>query len=241
MSCKAWTRVLVAALAGLVALLCVPSTGFAASRSVELLAPGHGYGSPQGSQPVRDVQRLLLRLGDRPGPVDGLYGPLTTAAVRRFQEAHGLMVDGVVGPQTTGRLTAERTEQRKATADPERESPARSTRAESVPEQPRDRSPANAQPDRASPESSTWRSRWPAAVVGGTALVLLLVVLARLARGRRPRPRGQHASGPRLGLVCAALLAAYVIGAATGAIFASHATPDRGARPSAATAEPRTR
>jgi hypothetical protein len=41
--------------------------------------------------------------------------------------------------------------------------------------------------------------------------------------------------------VCAALLAAYVVGAATGAVFASHATPDRGAKPSTATAEPRPR
>jgi uncharacterized membrane protein len=77
--------------------------------------------------------------------------------------------------------------------------------------------------------------------VGGLALVLLVVVLTRLVRRRRDRPSNQTTPGPRLGLVCAALLAAYVIGAATGAVFATHATPDRAAKPSTATAEPRTR
>jgi hypothetical protein len=138
-----------------------------------------------------------------------------------------------------GRLVAERSKLRKAKL--ERKSPARSNRAESVAEQPPARSPATAQPDRAKPDSSTGPSPWLAAVVGGLALALLLAVAWRLASRRRDRPRGQRSPGPRLGLVCAALLAAYVVGAATGAVFATHATPDRGAKPGAATAEPRTR
>jgi hypothetical protein len=237
MFCKARTRALLIGLLAIAVILCAPSAGFAAADSSTLLAPGAGYATPTGSQPVRDVQRLLRRLGDAPGPVDGLYGPLTAGAVQRFQEAHALAVDGVVGPQTMGRLVAERSKLRKAKL--ERKSPARSNRAESVIEQPPARSPATAQPDRAKPDASTGRSPLLAAVVGGLALVLLLVVLSRLVRRRRDRP--QPAPGPRLGLVCAALLAAYVIGAATGAVFATHATPDRGAKPSTATAEPRPR
>jgi hypothetical protein len=240
MLCKSRTRALLVGLAALVVLLCAPSAGFAASGQAELLTPGAGYASPEGSQPVRDVQRVLRRLGDAPGPIDGLYGPLTAAAVQRFQEAHALAVDGVVGPQTMARLVAERRKLRKAKL--ERKSPARSNRAESVTEQPPARSPANPQPERAKPESSTGRSPQLAAVVGGVALALLLVVLWRLARRRRHRPLAQPTTtGPRLGLVCAALLAAFAIGAATGAVFATHATPDRHAEPSTATAEPRTR
>ena len=97
MSCKARIRALLVVLATLAALLCAPSAGFAASAPTGRWPPG-GLCQPGGLAPVRDVQRLLRRLGDAPGPIDGLYGPLTSAAVQRFQEAHGLAADGVVGP-----------------------------------------------------------------------------------------------------------------------------------------------
>jgi cell wall-associated NlpC family hydrolase len=37
-------------------------------------------------------------------PVDGVYGPVSRAAVRAFQKKRGLVVDGIVGPQTLGAL-----------------------------------------------------------------------------------------------------------------------------------------
>jgi peptidoglycan hydrolase-like protein with peptidoglycan-binding domain len=43
---------------------------------------------------VKAVQR---KLGV---PADGIYGRVTRRAVRRFQRAHGLTVDGVAGPRT---------------------------------------------------------------------------------------------------------------------------------------------
>lgn len=54
---------------------------------------------------VARTQRGLARLGYDPGPADGRYGPRTAAAIRAYQAANGLPVDG----QASGRL-AERIE-----------------------------------------------------------------------------------------------------------------------------------
>ncbi len=70
----------------------------------DVLVPGAGYGQHSGSVQVRALQKRLDRAGFASGPVDGLYGPLTTAAVRRFQQAHGLVVDGLAGPHTSSAL-----------------------------------------------------------------------------------------------------------------------------------------
>jgi peptidoglycan hydrolase-like protein with peptidoglycan-binding domain len=55
---------------------------------------------------VKALQQQLSWLGLDPGPVDGRYGALTTGAVTRFQQAHGLAADGVVGPVTADALAA---------------------------------------------------------------------------------------------------------------------------------------
>jgi hypothetical protein len=49
------------------------------------------------------VRWIQLRLGVSP---DGKFGPVTDAAVRTFQTANGLGVDGVVGPKTWAALTS---------------------------------------------------------------------------------------------------------------------------------------
>ena len=61
---------------------------------------GSGFGAGREAQRVKTLQRSLRRLGWAPGPVDGLFGPRTESAVRRFQTARGLTADGVAGPAT---------------------------------------------------------------------------------------------------------------------------------------------
>lgn len=46
------------------------------------------------------IQYLLRARGFYRGKVDGMYGNRTTAAVKAFQKARKLPVDGVVGPRT---------------------------------------------------------------------------------------------------------------------------------------------
>jgi peptidoglycan hydrolase-like protein with peptidoglycan-binding domain len=49
--------------------------------------------------PVKSLQRLLRAHG-ADLEADGIFGPITDAAVRAFQSANGLAVDGIVGPMT---------------------------------------------------------------------------------------------------------------------------------------------
>ena len=50
--------------------------------------------------PVRRVQSLLIDQGYLTGEADGVCGPHTVAAIRKFQAANGLTVDGICGNGT---------------------------------------------------------------------------------------------------------------------------------------------
>jgi zinc D-Ala-D-Ala carboxypeptidase len=52
---------------------------------------------------VRTVQHLLTARGHSTD-TDGIFGPDTLARVRAFQQANGLAVDGIVGPNTWSKL-----------------------------------------------------------------------------------------------------------------------------------------
>lgn len=64
---------------------------------------------PSGAN-VRAVQEALASIyfypdkGAKNNGVDGVYGPNTADAVRRFQSVHGLAADGVYGPATRAKL-----------------------------------------------------------------------------------------------------------------------------------------
>jgi hypothetical protein len=174
------------------------------------------------------LQLSLRRLGERPGPVDGLYGPLTEGAVERFQQAHGLATDGVVGPQTKRRLLAQGAKRPVAdTSRPTqmgqlaRKSPSGGNPAESATEQVPAHGAPSAALSRAGPASSEGVPTELLALLAALASAALLVGLRTYGR----RVRGATVN---FGMVCAALLATFVIGAATGAVFATQAAPDSG-------------
>ena len=112
----------------LIACVAATSTAGAATLKTSLLPPkqslsvaGGGEGGENGSSgiapastaaatlpaPAAWVSRLqakLARLGYFSGPVTGVYGPLTTAAVKSFQAAKGLTSDGRWGPSSQAAL-----------------------------------------------------------------------------------------------------------------------------------------
>lgn len=68
---------------------------------------GHPSPGPLSVEPIRSVQ-YLLQERVHPGVVaDGVFGPVTADAVRQFQSAAGLAVDGIVGNQTWPALVVE--------------------------------------------------------------------------------------------------------------------------------------
>jgi peptidoglycan hydrolase-like protein with peptidoglycan-binding domain len=53
---------------------------------------------------VKELQQKLQAKGFGPGPIDGVFGPRTEAALVAFQRATGLAPDGVAGPLTWSAL-----------------------------------------------------------------------------------------------------------------------------------------
>ncbi len=51
-------------------------------------------------QDVKDVQYILRKWDYFKGPIDGVFGPNTKAAVVKFQKKNGLTPDGIVGDKT---------------------------------------------------------------------------------------------------------------------------------------------
>jgi peptidoglycan hydrolase-like protein with peptidoglycan-binding domain len=95
----AW-RSIAAAL--LVAAGVLPAASFASDRS-----SSHARAAafvPGGRPGVAALQVALRSRGLYPATVDGVAGPMTRGAVRRFQARRGLVVDGVVGPRTRAAL-----------------------------------------------------------------------------------------------------------------------------------------
>jgi len=67
------------------------------------LAPKHARAAWT-RPPKKDIQQALKAAGFYDGPIDGRLGPKTHQAIRNFQQANGLKVEGVVGRHTWEKL-----------------------------------------------------------------------------------------------------------------------------------------
>ena len=90
-----------AASTGLALLLTIPSFS-----PGQIPAPSSDVSLTVGSsgEAVVFLQQTLMPLGYYAGALDGYFGSYTEAAVKAFQKANGLYVDGVVGPYTWAAL-----------------------------------------------------------------------------------------------------------------------------------------
>ena len=181
-----------------------PRTSAALNHPVLMLGPGAGD-QAGGENVVRWLQRHLAAAGNSPGPIDGRYGVLTQAAVKRFQRAHGLPLTGIAGPSTLARLANPEPSVRRSITLPQKPAPP-ATRSNSGPRPtgstvapaPRQRPPSAA---RKAPKGSAHQPRAGSSpwmiILGGLALVLASVLVARLLiaslRHGRSRRHGRSA------------------------------------------------
>lgn len=86
-------------------LLSSPSASGRRAPQLAVTSPIIRYGDR--GEDVRAVQQALSFLGYSPGPIDGIFGPLTDEAVRNFQSDQRIAVDGIVGPETIAALNIE--------------------------------------------------------------------------------------------------------------------------------------
>lgn len=85
----------------------IPGITYGTAQSIKIDAPGNVYGVNAPNMDMAVVMRIQQALAAKdfdPGEIDGEYGLNTQAAVIRFQEAEGLVVDGEVGPETAAAL-----------------------------------------------------------------------------------------------------------------------------------------
>lgn len=150
-----------------------------------LLRPGD-----RGDQ-VSQLQRELAQLGLYRGPIDGLYGVDTAAAVRSLQQQQGITADGTVGSQTW--LALENTPRQSVLALP---SPALKAGTLAFTHL------VVAQPN--PPPSALWLALMPLVPIAGGALTYLhrrlkhqQVFQRRLSRRRRPPKPPWPGKGPQ--------------------------------------------
>lgn len=86
-----------------------PSESSASAPTIEPIAVSIGSSlSPTSSAKptAKQIQQALRNAGLYQGEIDGKLGSQSRSAIREFQRANGLSVDGKVGKQTWGKLSA---------------------------------------------------------------------------------------------------------------------------------------
>ncbi len=95
------------AIAAAICLALTP-TAFAGGDKTAPKADGSSAHSSMSSsasaETIRQAQQKLMDQGQNPGPIDGIMGPQTQAALKSYQEAKGMTASGNLDQQTMASL-----------------------------------------------------------------------------------------------------------------------------------------
>ncbi len=86
-------KIIIGAVLVLAAILMVPTIGEAALGD-QTLKQGMVH------EDVKELQLEINKTISHDSQIDGVFGPLTKAAVKEFQKKEQITVDGIVGPET---------------------------------------------------------------------------------------------------------------------------------------------
>jgi Fe2+ transport system protein FeoA len=84
-----------------------PPVDTAPVSSADLSPPKPVVSQPLDARGISDLQARLGRLGFSPGSIDGVAGPLTIAAIKRFQQSRGRAQTGAVDDDVLDQLRKE--------------------------------------------------------------------------------------------------------------------------------------
>ena len=59
---------------------------------------------PDTGEAVRLAQKILIFYSYLTPPADGIFGPNTEKATKKYQQDRGLVADGIIGPKTWKRM-----------------------------------------------------------------------------------------------------------------------------------------
>jgi peptidoglycan hydrolase-like protein with peptidoglycan-binding domain len=97
----------------------------AKSREMKDKVTGDGTTNGRANGDVRAAQQALQEKGFNPGPIDGVMGPRTSAAVKEFQEKENLTATGQLDAETRARLMAAAGSPAASPAEPQSKPPKR--------------------------------------------------------------------------------------------------------------------
>lgn len=81
-----------------------PAWGYYPDSVYQYDGPIYGYNDLAPNQVILNVQGQLQRDGYYAGPIDGVLGPITRAAIARFQADHGLAITSAIDEPTLATL-----------------------------------------------------------------------------------------------------------------------------------------